>query len=266
MLVVYWTGVGINRRAFPNSITSFNEQFDLCATEKLCAQKQTEVWRRPQGHGAGGNKNRPSQWPNLETKNARWHDAYVLNKNYLSGRKDGLVKWKACGSITTYQGWGEALFPHSANVLYLSVISVIVRTGYQIKLCLHLPQSSSSYDYFQKVTQFNSTKLGRFLWLGTSGLLCICVCMHVISSSLHYPIWEPSNVALLVAAIVSTGPRERCVEARPTAICDNVPTGSDLYRLWLISAFRRLTSMSLFRLIVTGIFVLTRNVLRFYYL
>lgn len=54
-------------------MTDSNEQLDLSATERGCAQKPIEVWLRPKGHGAGGNKNHSSQWPNLETKKARWY-------------------------------------------------------------------------------------------------------------------------------------------------------------------------------------------------
>lgn len=49
------------RFTFPNAMTGSDEQFDLFATERDCAQKSIEVWLRPQGQGAGANKNHSSQ-------------------------------------------------------------------------------------------------------------------------------------------------------------------------------------------------------------
>lgn len=87
------------------------------------------------------------------------------------------------------------------------------------------------------------------------------MCLHVVwpffvcACNLYYPICEPNPQMWHFPSLPSrclAGLREHWAEAKPTAICGNVSTGTDLYRDWLISAFRRLIPMSVFRLMLPG--------------
>lgn len=78
-----------------------------------------------------------------------------------------------------------------------------------------------------------------------------CVCVVFFVRNLYHSICEPTlrrDTFPCCLLRCLAGPRERWAEAKPAAICGNVSTGTDLYRVWLISAFRRLIPMSIFRL------------------
>lgn len=110
----------------------------------------------------------------------------------------------------------------------------------------------------QRLTHPSATKLDADLWFCTNELLRVCVDMQVVclvcDTNLYNPISEhtqmwhfPSLPSLSLAGL-----KGHWVTAKPAAICGNVSTGTDLYKVSPISAFRRLIAMSIFRLIPPG--------------
>lgn len=89
---------------------------------------------------------------------------------------------------------------------------------------------------------------------------CVCVCACTWS----FKCVEPTGIILFQGFQIQTwhflsvpsrslaGLKEHWAEAKPTVISGNVSTGTDLYRVGLISAFRRLILMSILRQMLPG--------------
>lgn len=104
----------------------------------------------------------------------------------------------------------------------------------------------------------DTSSLGYISWTRHIFLLVFkWACAHVFTCVWSFQRVPASSIILFVSSPsdgtfhhlrCSAGPREHWAEAKPTAVCGNVWTGTDLYRVWLVSAFRCLIPMSIFRL------------------